>query len=277
MVAIHFKHGHELNYIYHALSRRLLAGMKLNKKKRQLLIHIPAHRKEEGISLIKDVLKRYLLEQKRLEWWQSILAEDFYYRDQHEQNEIIQIAQSILQGKRKDLPVQIEEQDDIRKIETELSDVLNNNPDFSFDAFITFRLRFYLEKMGRLMEIAIDEYKLEQDYQMYLQYLRDYLQKRKPQMKQLHVVDDGHFLFFDEYLRRMSPEELEVMIDRNLLFSHPVYVDSKTIAPLLSIAPERIVLYTDRPSDPIVKTLKNIFEEKISIQPRTDFYLVKNE
>lgn len=30
------------------------------------------------------------------------------------------------------------------------------------------------------------------------------------------------------------------MIDRKLLFNHPVYVDSATIAPLLSIAPATI-------------------------------------
>lgn len=272
MVTIHFKQGQDLDNIYHDLSRWFISGMKIDKKKRQIVIHIPGDRKDEAMSRIKDVLKRYILEKKRLEWWRTILAENFYYRDPHEQNEIMQIALSIIQGQKKDLPVQIDEQKDLEKIDQELWDVLKHNSSFSFDAFITFRLRFYLEKMNRLIEIAIDEYKLEQDYQMYLQYLRDYLQKRKPLMKQLWVVDDGHFLFFDDKRRKLGKEELEIMMDRNLLFSHPIYVDSHTIAPLLSIAPERIHLYTDHPDAAIVKTLINIFEEKISIHTRKDFY-----
>lgn len=57
------------------------------------------------------------------------------------------------------------------------------------------------------------------------------------------------------------------MIDRKLLVNHPVYVDSASIAPLLSIAPTTIFLYTKDPEEALVRTIKNIFEERVSILP----------
>lgn len=60
------------------------------------------------------------------------------------------------------------------------------------------------------------------------------------------------------------------MIDRKLLFNHPVYVDSATIAPLLSIAPATIFLYTEEPDQPLIRTIVNIFEERVSIKPVSD-------
>lgn len=55
------------------------------------------------------------------------------------------------------------------------------------------------------------------------------------------------------------------MIDRKLLSNHPVYVDSATIAPLLSIAPSVVYVYTNDSEQPLVRTIKNIFEERVAV------------
>lgn len=61
------------------------------------------------------------------------------------------------------------------------------------------------------------------------------------------------------------------LVDRRLLFNHPVYIDSAVIAPLLSIAPNEILLYTDSEEKAIIRTLLNIFEERLKILPLADF------
>ena len=74
----------------------------------------------------------------------------------------------------------------------------------------------------------------------------------------------------------MKRSELIGMIDRRLLINHPVYVDSVTIAPLLSIAPANIYLYTDDFEQPLVRTIQNIFEERVICKPITAFTEMKN-
>lgn len=66
------------------------------------------------------------------------------------------------------------------------------------------------------------------------------------------------------------------MIDRKLLSNHPVYVDSVTIAPLLSIAPSAIYLYSDDFEQPLVRTIRNIFEERLELSSIEAFYNFQN-
>ncbi len=65
-------------------------------------------------------------------------------------------------------------------------------------------------------------------------------------------------------------------MDRQLLANHPVYVDSAVIAPLLSIAPEKIFLYTNEEEEALVRTLRNIFEERIAVFPTSHLRTLKN-
>jgi putative sporulation protein YtxC len=93
--------------------------------------------------------------------------------------------------------------------------------------------------------------------------------KREPKMSTLHVLFDEEITFYNENLEEIKRAELTKMIDRKLLVNHPVYVDSVSIAPLLSIAPTSIFLYTNDPDEPLVRTIKNIFEERVTIKSFT--------
>jgi len=109
--------------------------------------------------------------------------------------QIINILFSILDGKRKDLTVDMNHEQEERQIDHALNELLFHNRSFSFDAFVMFRLRTYLEKLSSYIETAIDEYKMEQDYQAFIHYLRSFLMNRKPQMKTIYLVHDDGLLF----------------------------------------------------------------------------------
>ncbi|MFK4997499.1 hypothetical protein ACI2OX_08035 [Bacillus sp. N9] len=47
------------------------------------------------------------------------------------------------------------------------------------------------------------------------------------------------------------------------------------IAPLLSIAAIKVYVYTEKADQPLVRTLCNIFEERISVLTPTHFYILE--
>ncbi|HJV30815.1 MAG TPA: sporulation protein YtxC, partial [Bacillales bacterium] len=108
-------------------------------------------------------------------------------------------------------------------------------------------------------------YKMEQEYQMFVQTLREFLQNRDPKINILHLIFGEEMIFYNADFEEIKRSDLFKMIDRKLLFNHPVYVDSASIAPLLSIAPTVIYLYTKNPEEPLIRTIKNIFEERVII------------
>jgi putative sporulation protein YtxC len=223
---------------------------------------------ENKISLeaVKEAFYEFIIKIKRDDWFKAILQEKYFFEDPEEQQHIIEIIYSVLEGQREDLAVLIKENGEEPKIREAIDEIFQDHVSFSFDSFLKFRLRPYLKMLESYVEISIDEYKMEQEYQMFIQTLRDFLASREPRMDTLHLLFDEEITFFDEKFDEIKRGELVKMIDRKLLFNHPVYVDSASIAPLLSIAPKIIYLYTKNPEEPLVRTIKNIFEERVSIK-----------
>lgn len=60
-------------------------------------------------------------------------------------------------------------------------------------------------------------------------------------------------------------------MDRRLLTNHPIYIDSVTIAPLLSIAPTKIYVYIDSEENGLIRTIQNIFEERVILLKKEHF------
>lgn len=274
VVTIQFQNKEELDFFYKLIQENAVDFLRVETKLLELTMKFQDSYQEQSFIFIHNLLKRFILDKKRMDWCQQILEKDFFYTDEDERIQIIDMIYSIIEGKRKDIPIEIDHTSLEKQIDQALMEVLRSSKTFSIDAFITFRLRFYIEKLSSYIELAIDEYKLEQEYQSFIFYLRNFLADRKAQMTCIYVVNDEGFQFFDENKRLMKRSELNKRIDRKLLSDHPVYVDSVTIAPLISIAPEVIYLYTNHSENGIIQTLKNIFEEKLNILPLDAFNFI---
>jgi putative sporulation protein YtxC len=217
-------------------------------------------------TIAKHAFYEFITIIKRDDWFREILKSRYFYEDFEEQQQIIEIIYSILEGQREDLSVFLNDSNEGANIRGAIEYIFQDDISFSFDSFLKFRLRPYLQSLEGYVEIAIDEYKMEQEYQIFVQMLREFLVNREPKMDVLHLLFDEEITFYNDQFVEMKRAELTRMIDRKLLVNHPVYVDSASIAPLLSLAPTTIFLYTKDPDEPLVRTIKNIFEERVTIK-----------
>ncbi|MDR4948820.1 putative sporulation protein YtxC [Neobacillus cucumis] len=221
----------------------------------------------EMLNKVKTAFYGFITTIKRDDWFRDIIKNHYLFQDEEEQQQIMEIIYSILEGQREDLAVFIKANDqELSFIEAAVNHIFQENVTFSFDSLLRFRLRPYFQFLEEYVEIAIDEYKMEQEYQMFIQMLRDFLVNREPKMDILHVLFDEEIIFYNEHFSEIKRAELVRMIDRKLLVNHPVYVDSVSIAPLLSIAPTSIFIYTNDPDAPLLRTIKNIFEERVTVK-----------
>lgn len=236
-----------------------------------LIFHIEDQFLEKLLVMLTDVLHHFLLEEKWQQTLEQIITQKFFYRERDEIEGILQIAASILEGKKKKAqgPLFKEEK---HLIKNGLQAILSEKRSFSFDSFITFRLKAFYHSLEKFAMLAIDEYKLEQDYQNFIATLRDFLHKREPKMSYLHLVYRDAFHFYDHTFRKLERFEITEFIDRQLLTESSIYIDSVTLAPLLSIAPERLFIYTDDTEQGLIQTVKRIFEERSLVLPLHTFF-----
>ncbi|MBP2243087.1 putative sporulation protein YtxC [Cytobacillus eiseniae] len=231
--------------------------------------------RQKDLEIIQEVFYQFIVKIKQDHWFRRILADQYYFQDEDEQQQILEIIHSILEGNRTDLATFVNDLDVERNLKAAISEIFQERITFSFDSFVKFRMRTLMDQLEKYVEISIDEYKMEQEYQMFIQTLREFLSGKESKLHSIHLLINDGVHFFDEHFYEIKRSDLISMIDRKLLFNHPVYVDSVTIAPLLSIAPLSIYLYSEDDEQPLIRTIHNIFEERLIIGSVSDFYSSK--
>ncbi|EIJ79218.1 hypothetical protein PB1_16714 [Bacillus methanolicus PB1] len=275
MIEIIFQNNEDASNLHKALQLHLSSEAKkkilLFEDRHIVKVSINSH-SNDTLRAIKTAFYEFITYTKRDEWLRTIIAEHYYFEDPEEQQQILDIIHSIFEGKREELDFFFKDTDLDTMLIHAMDQVFRENLSFSFDSFVKFRLRPFLEILEKYVQVSIDEYKMEQEYQIFIHTLREYLEMKRSKISHLHLLIDDGITFFDEKYDEIKRGDLARMIDRKLLFNHPVYVDSATIAPLLSIAPATIFLYTEEPDQPLIRTIVNIFEERVSIKPVSALY-----
>ncbi|WP_147532586.1 putative sporulation protein YtxC [Bacillus marasmi] len=276
MIEIHFQRREDAMPFYQLVKKNLLTSQPDNHillEEEQCIVTILTEAlTEKAFYGIKKLFYEFILYTKCDDWFRSILTERFLYSDEEEIQQILDIIHSILEGERSELAEFVKDYEEKNLLKKAIHQVMKRNISFSFDSFVKFRLREFCARLERYVELSIDEYKMEQEYQMFIQTLREFISTRSSLLACLHILIDEDIMFFDAQFSELKKMQLTKMIDRKLLFNHPVYVDSTTIAPLLSIAPENIYLYCKEPDQPLIRTIRNIFEERVLINSISAFH-----
>lgn len=225
---------------------------------------------DKWLILLSEVFHSFLLEEKMLPVIEQIIISKFFYREREEIEAITEIASSIIEGERARCHGVLFSTEK-KLIEEGLQSILAGKVSFSFDSFTTFRLKSFQHTLEKYVVKAIDEYKLEQDYQNFIATLRDCLHGQESKLPKLHLVNRDGFQFYDQEFSKLDRPKINSMIDRRLLAKSSLFLDTVILAPLLSIAPENLYIYTDDKEEGLIQTMARIFEERATVLPLSAF------
>ncbi|EJQ15737.1 putative sporulation protein YtxC [Bacillus cereus] len=274
MIEICFEEKNDAAHVYRQLTKRtesLYKETSVYLDGQKVIIHIPLCESNYIEKILLPVLLYFIMNVKQNEWIHTILKEKFFYEEQEECHQILHMAQEILKERRKGVAHDLTRHKFETYIMSSLNDWLCDPLSFSFSSYVRFRLRTYREMVARLAEVAIDEYKMEQEYQMFIETLRQQVSDRKSRLSCVHLIFDESFIFYDDKGRRLKQERLVQYIDEELLKQKDVYIDTKVIAPLLSISPKKIYLYTKEQDHNMIVTLRNVFQERVQLHGLHEF------
>lgn len=219
--------------------------------------------------MIAQVFASYIIDTYELKWVRDILRDMFCYEDELEIEAITSLFCSITEGKRDDLPNVKRLPSRKRLIEDAvhvlLEDSYKKELSFSFDSFLKFRMKDYRECLLTYVEMAIDEYKLEQDYQNFIDNLRSSLIRKQPLIDLIHVIYTDKPKFYDESFRLICEDQIHRAMKKTSFSEHSL-IEPTILKPLLTFAPKKIVLFTDNDITGLFYTLKNIFQERLTIR-----------
>ncbi|WP_019242867.1 MULTISPECIES: sporulation protein YtxC [Bacillus] len=273
MVHIYFETKEQAERIMHIFSQQF--------KNNDLLSYINYYQ-NDSISLVveednyvklleitREAILSFIRDDLFLQWLLKIVREKFYFSDKEECDQIVEMAVSVMQeDKRKNEAFWNELR---QKIDHSLAVIFERKVSLSFPSFLKFRMKGVMNYLLDYVEIAIDEYKMEQEFQHFLHKLRAFMLSKSPSMEELHLVHQKDFKFYNEFFSELEKEEVKQFIDRKLFYDYPMYIDSHVLAPLISIAPRNLYIYCDQDDYPLIITIQRIFEERVQILPIARF------
>jgi putative sporulation protein YtxC len=151
------------------------------------------------------------------------------------------------------------------KIDNELSVYLYSNSSLHIDGFVKFRLKKYLEDLQDIVEYALDEFLLNQQYQEFIALLKYFVYFQDSKIPEVHLIhqSSNKFQLLDGSLKPLDqndPESLVVeTVDRELNYEDMV------VSALISASPEQIHIHTRQPKTQSITTIQQIFEGRTMI------------
>lgn len=212
------------------------------------------------------VVAEYMVEELEQKLIEEMIKQEFRYKQKEQIASIYTYCQQVLF---------IEEETSLRdeskiverkcKIFKKAYEYLKEERVFNLKGFIHFRLKDYNEDLKSVIEYAIDEYILEKEYQEFIQLLRYFISIQESKVPLLHVLhlQGRHFVLYNEQGELISESEVECYLRK--WTSQKVSYEDIIVSTLISMAPKKIIVHTEEPSNTVIHTLKNIFEEQMTI------------
>lgn len=222
---------------------------------------------------LSQTFAAYVIETEEERRILKILRERFFFTDPEEQAQILTLVRSFLDGEKEEIPALCKLPSRTNVLIGAFYDFLRPNIRFCFESFLTFRLKKYNELLERYVEAAIDEYKLEQEYQTFVECLRNQIKNRLTQIKVVYVVCDDETNLYDDTLSpiKMDTNHFRIAVRRET----GLECAPSALTTLIELAPERVIVFSDRSDRGIVLTLQNVFQERLTMKGLKDFYQLR--
>ncbi|WP_377888217.1 putative sporulation protein YtxC [Alkalihalobacillus sp. R86527] len=269
LISLTFKNKADFEFVHTALITRLKRSNKstlIDEGELVLSVSVEPYDSRTCFE-IADCLALCIKTTYEKAWMQNILTSAYYFKDMEEIDEICALARSIGDGDRIDVPRTEAYRERFTILRDSAFCCVEQGGTISFDSFLVFRTRQYKKLLSSLVAEAIDEYKLEQEYQNFIEDLRQLLQLRSSKKEKMNLLYDGSYHLIDENGNKFKVKQCEMCFEElpNALTTDEI--DPEILLPLLYFAPEKINVFTDQMEEGLTQTICNVFQERLRFFP----------
>ena len=141
----------------------------------------------------------------------------------------------------------------------------SNNKSAILDGFVNFRINEYIKIIDYIVDMAVNKFVIDREYSEFIDLLKCYINSKNYGIDLVHLVYNMQESFLiDEFKNVINIDDsaLDSKIVSDISFSSNDY----TLNALLTLLPKKICIHlVDHMEDEFIKTLKLIFDNRISI------------
>lgn len=144
-------------------------------------------------------------------------------------------------------------------------DYFQQEQDLHLDGFFRFRMKERLYQLRMMVDMYIEEYFAEEEYEMVVRRLRAFLAGQTVRTELLRIVHEGgaSFAYYNEEWERLDPS-LKLMFPAEAELPY-VSEEVDIVRTLAAFAPGTLFVYTEQPRAPIIMMLVRLFAGKVTV------------
>mgnify|MGYP000631854722 FL=1 len=252
-----------LEYLLDKLDYLELAEVKYSKNKFKIYSNIIVHYIGEKISLfdekLSSIITDTILKFYKEKMIKKIINFDYFYFEEYEKKIIIQNCCEIIESSEYE---QISKEKEY--IHEAVLQYVIENKSMILEGFVNFRIKEYIKYLDSIVDIAVNKYIIEKEYNEFISLLRMYINSKKSNIKNLHLIYGKSELTILDENKNIVPLCKEIYNAKflsDIIFSENDYA----LNTLLTLLPQRIEIHLLDSEDEFIKTVKLIFEDRVYI------------
>lgn len=252
-----------LEYLLDKLDYLELEEVKYSKNKFKIYSNIIVHYIGEKISFfdekLSSIITDTILKFYKEKMIKKIINFDYFYFEEHEKKIIIQNCCEIIESSEYE---QISKEKEY--IHEAVLQYVIENKSMILEGFVKFRIKEYIKYLDSIVDIAVNKYIIEKEYNEFISLLRMYINSKKSNIKNLHLIYGKSELTILDENKNIVPLCKEIYNAKflsDIIFSENDYA----LNTLLTLLPQRIEIHLLDSEDEFIKTVKLIFEDRVYI------------
>lgn len=210
---------------------------------------------EKLSSIITDTILKFYKEKII----KKIINFDYFYFEENEKKIIIKNCCEIVESSEYE---QISKEKEY--IHEAVLQYVTENKSMILEGFVNFRIKEYIKYLDTIVDIAVNKYIIEKEYNEFISLLRMYINSKKTNVKNLHLIYGKSELTILDENKNIIPLCKEIYNAKflsDIIFSENDYA----LNTLLTLLPQKIEIHLLDSEDEFIKTVKLIFEDRVYI------------
>ncbi len=252
-----------VSYLLEKLSSSNIENLYFSEQKFKIYKNVIVHYKGTDIDFFYDKISSilteciiYFYEVKLL---RRILEYNYFYFSSDEKKQILSSAKDFIEEDT------ISKEDNYFSIYYSVMDYIKQNKSLILDGFINFRLQNYMKNLDYIIDISVNKFLIEKEYNEFVDILKFYVSITPFQISLIHLVYYKNESILLDNNKKVIRTDDKIFSDKylpDISFSNNDYV----LNTILNLIPKKLIIHMiDSKEDEFINTLKLIFGNRCEI------------
>ncbi|WP_442601576.1 sporulation protein YtxC [Paenibacillus sp. KN14-4R] len=217
---------------------------------------------------VANAITEHLLVEVEPHLLKDMIRKEYHYQETKDIDSIEKYCEQFLYGEHTETAATSAEARKRRKakLSAALYEYIERHVTLNLDGYTRFRLGEYMEELREIVEYAIDEYTMEQQYQEFISLLKYFVYIQEAKVPVAHLIHKGghEFDILNELMQPINPADFESTLTMEHLEKDMNFEDM-IVSTLITVSPASIFIHTREPDLSIIKTIRQIFEDRTQV------------